>query len=376
MTQIASQVAQSTMNILIVDDDQGDRRQVMRALAKAGWSFKCVETANIEAALDACGQTAFDCAVVDYRMPGHDGLQGIAALHGRLPYMCIIMATGQGDEIVATEAMRLGASDYIAKKNINAESIARIIERAIENAALRRKVAEQRKELENFALVLVHDLKAPTRSLQGFVRLIERSNAQGEPEKVAEYCSLVFEAAQRMDALIDTLRLYTRAGKSVVFEPVEMGQVMKDTLSNLVDSISVRGARVTHGELPVVVGNAPQLTQLLQNLIANGMKYCKAEIPTIHVVAEPQDGNTWLFTVKDNGIGIPEAFYDSAFDAFRRLPGSSDYEGTGLGLATCKKIVERHGGVIGCASEQGQGTTFSFTLPGAGSEVQMLRRIF
>jgi len=142
----------------------------------------------------------------------------------------------------------------------------------------------------------------------------------------------------------------------------------------LQDSISVRGARVTHGELPAVFGNAPQLTQLLQNLIANGIKYCESEIPTIHVAAEPRDGNTWLFTVKDNGIGIPEAYYSSAFDAFRRLPGSTNYEGTGLGLATCKKIVERHGGIIRCASELGRGTTFSFTLPGTDSEVQSLRR--
>jgi len=105
--------------------------------------------------------------------------------------------------------------------------------------------------------------------------------------------------------------------------------------------------------------------QLLQNLIANGMTYCDAEIPAIHVAAEPQDGNVWLFTVKDNGIGIPEEFYDRAFDAFRRLPGSYNSEGTGLGLATCKKIVKRHGGDIRCASTQGQGTTFFFTLPGA-----------
>jgi hypothetical protein len=355
----------TALNILIADDDEGDRKHVIRALKEAGVSFKYTETASVEEALKECDKGAFDCAIVDYRMPGHDGLHGVGALHDRLPCMCIIMATGQGDEFIATEAMKLGASDYIAKKRINAETIAHIIESAMEKAALRNKVAEQREELENFALVLVHDLKAPTRSMLGFVRRIERCNARGEPEKVAEYCRLVFEAAQRMDALIDSLRLYTRTDNPVAFGSVEMLQVMKDTLSNLEESIGARGAHVTYGELPAVLGNAPQLTQLLQNLIANGMKYCEAEIPAIHVAAEPQDGNVWLFTVKDNGIGISEEFYDRAFDAFRRLPGSSNHEGTGLGVATCKKIVKRHGGVIRCASAQGQGTTFFFTLPGA-----------
>jgi signal transduction histidine kinase len=360
-------MAKLPLNILIVDDDDGDSQQVIRSLKQTGMSFRHTECAGVEEALRACDKHAFDCAIVDYRMPGHNGLRGISALHERLPFMCIIMATGQGDEIVATEAMKRGASDYIAKKHINAQSIAHIIENAMEKAALRRKLAEQAEELENFALVLVHDLKAPTRSIQGFARRIERSLARDNPTDAAEYCGLVYEAAARMDTLIDTLRLYTRADEIVAFKSVEMRQVMNDTLLNLENLIGLRGARVTYGELPAVLGNAPQLTQLLQNLIANGLKYCEAAVPIIHVTAEPQDGDAWLFTVKDNGTGIAAEYYECAFDAFRRLPGSANHEGTGLGLAICKKIVERHGGVIRCASEPGQGTSFFFTLPGTSS---------
>src|ERR1700681_2483436 len=123
-------MAHGTLNILIADDDEGDRKQVRRALRQAGLSCECVEASSIEEALEACDKCPFDCAFIDYRMPGHDGLHGIAALHERLPYMSIIMATGQGDERVATEAMKLGASDYIAKTNIHAKSIRRTIESA------------------------------------------------------------------------------------------------------------------------------------------------------------------------------------------------------------------------------------------------------
>jgi DNA-binding NtrC family response regulator len=124
------------MNVLIVDDNKGDRRTIKLALEEAGLSCECTETANVEQALEACGKYAFDCAIVDYRMPGRDGLYGITALHERLPYMALIMASGEGDEIVAAEAIKLGASDYISKTNIRAESLKRIIENARERTTL------------------------------------------------------------------------------------------------------------------------------------------------------------------------------------------------------------------------------------------------
>ncbi len=168
-----------------------------------------------------------------------------------------------------------------------------------------------------------------------------------------------------MDALIDTLYQYTKAANErVIFEPVEMRQVLQDTLSNLEHLIQEHDVHVTYDELPIVTGNASQLIQLLQNLIGNGIKYCKAKIPSVHVAASPQERAAWLVSVKDNGIGIPEQYYQHIFEPFRRLHGEGKYEGTGLGLATCKKIIRRHGGDIWCESEEGHGTTFFFTLPG------------
>jgi signal transduction histidine kinase len=360
-----------TLNILIADDDEGDRKQVRRALKQAGLACECVEVASIAAALAACNEGAFDCAFVDYRMPGLDGLQGITALHERLPDMSIIMATGQGDEMVATEAMKRGASDYVLKAQIDAKSIRRTVENALEKADLRRALAQQREDLENFAAVLVHDLSAPIASLQMFAQTIEDDLGAEtiDTQEIIDCCHHLVGVGRRAGALIDTLREYTQVGARVTIESVDMGEVMEATLTNLEQVIRARGARMTHGPLPAVIGNFPQLTQLLQNLIGNAIKYCQAPHPTIDVAASPDRDDTWLFAVKDNGIGIAQGDYLQVFEPFKRLHGMSEYEGTGLGLATCKKIVERHGGSIRCESEAGKGTTFLFTLPGATRQV-------
>jgi signal transduction histidine kinase len=143
--------------------------------------------------------------------------------------------------------------------------------------------------------------------------------------------------------------------------------VVEDALSNLDQVISKRGARVTHDDLPSVFGHAPLLTQLLQNLIGNGIKYCEADTPTLRISAHPEANGFWRISVRDNGIGIDEKFYRQIFEPFERLHGRGKYEGTGLGLATCKKIVERHGGRIWCESNQDGGTTFNFSLPASAA---------
>jgi DNA-binding NtrC family response regulator len=139
----------NSLNILIVDDDVGDRIQIRRALKQA--EAVCFEAASVPEAFDACERTTFDCAMVDYRLAGHDGLAGIRMLHERFPYMALIMITGQGDELVATEAMKVGAMDYLSKSRVNAESVWRSVENAVEKASLQRTVNEQREELAKLA---------------------------------------------------------------------------------------------------------------------------------------------------------------------------------------------------------------------------------
>lgn len=362
--QEENEVIQENLKILLADDDDGERAQVKLILQQAYPSCVCVDTPSVVDALEACEQASFDCAIVDYKLTGQDGLAGISSLHERFPYLAIIMVTGQGDEMVATEAMKCGASDYMTKKRFSADSIRRSVENAVSKLTLMKTVAKQREELEVFSRVLVHDLKAPIHSVLGFAALIIDSIHEGNIETAAFYSARVSKSVERMNTLIDTLYRYTSAEGKVMFEPLEMEHVMTDTLLNLQNLVGERGARVTYGDLPVVTGTA-QLTQLLQNLIGNGIKYSEAEIPLVHVDARPQAGNLWLFSVKDNGIGIPEKDFQQVFEPFHRLRSEAKYEGTGLGLATCKKIVERHGGSISCESKEGEGSTFFFTLRGA-----------
>jgi signal transduction histidine kinase len=352
-------------NILIVDDDEGDRKLVRRALEKAGLSFACVETDTVEGALTACDYQKFDCAIVDYRMPGVDGLQGIAALHERSPYTAIIMATGQGDETVAAAAMKHGASDYIPKKLIDAKTISRSVIYAIDKK--RDMVAQEHEELENFARVLAHDLRSPIASLQLFAKAMaeELSLPTIDKDEVLDQCQEIFVAAERIGALIDALSAWTRADAQIAFETVDMNQAVDNAIADLKKTIQERRAQVTRGELPTVVGNSPLLTQLLQNLIANAIKFCKAASPRVHIAARPHHDKIWLFSVKDNGIGIDAKDLPRLFHPFTRLRRAGEFEGTGLGLATCKKIVERHGGAIRCESAPGEGATFFFTLAGA-----------
>ena len=353
---------ETMLNLLIADDDEGDRKQIKRVLKQTGILCTCTETSSIDEALQAAGKSAFDCAIVDYRLPGQDGLSGITALHERLPYMALMMVTGQGDEMVAADAMKRGASDYLPKTLISADSLRRAVENAVAKATLLRTVARQQNELEGFNRVLVHDLKLPIQSALIYATLIGENIRDGKPEKAASNCGKLIGAIKRMNVLIDTLHGYTTAEELIAFERLEMRDVMTGTLANLEHLISARGARVTYDELPTVMGT-PQLTQLLQNLIGNGIKYCEADIPSVHVSARASNENVWRFSVADNGIGIPEKDYQQIFEPFHRL--HKEYDGTGLGLATCKKIVERHGGVISCESKEGQGTTFFFTLPAA-----------
>jgi signal transduction histidine kinase len=368
------------LQILITDDDEGDRKQIKRAIGQSELSAECTETASIEEALAACEHHDFDCAIVDYRLPGEDGLEGISALHARFPSIAIVMSTGQGDEMVAVEAMKRGAADYISKSRVNGGAVSRVIGNALQKISLQRKIRQQQEELENFARILVHDLRAPAASIETFATRIDERLKEGDLAKALQCADWVIQTARRMSRLIDTLHRYTMADAKVQFETVDMNRTFEETKANLDQLIQKSGAVVTADTLPPVFGNAPQLIQFLQNLIANALKFCDKPVPFIHVSAlnravSDSEEASWLFSVADNGIGIPKAQHKWIFEPFTRLTGGRDRDGTGLGLATCKKLIERHGGTIWCESTPGSGTVFFFTLPavqydaGRGSEL-------
>ncbi len=222
------------------------------------------------------------------------------------------------------------------------------------------------KDLEQFAYIASHDLQEPLRAVSGFVTLLQQRYQSKLDEKADSYISSAVEGASRMQALINGLLEYSRVGtKGNVPAPANADDALKEALANLQALIQESGAVITSDPLPKVRADAIQLAHVFQNLIANAIKFRSEETPQIHVGSRRQDGSR-LFWVRDNGIGIDPQYNERIFMIFQRLHTRSKYPGTGIGLAICKRIVERHGGNIWVESQPGKGSTFYFTLPDKG----------
>jgi PAS domain S-box-containing protein len=225
------------------------------------------------------------------------------------------------------------------------------------------ELGRSNQELEQFAYVASHDLQEPLRMVSSYTQLLAR-RYKGKLEPDAdEFIEFAVDGSNRMMAMIQALLTYSRVGtRGKEFELTDCEDVLSKALSNLQVAIEEKGAEVTHDPLPTILGDDTQLLQLFQNLIGNAVKFCDEEHPSVHVSAKEQDED-WLFSFRDNGIGIDPQFKDRIFVIFQRLHGKGEYKGTGIGLAVCKRIVERHGGKIWVESEPGKGATFYFTIP-------------
>jgi PAS domain S-box-containing protein len=223
-------------------------------------------------------------------------------------------------------------------------------------------------ELNQFAYVASHDLQEPLRMVASYVQLLAR-RYQGKLDADAdEFIAFAADGATRMQTLIRDLLVYSHVGtESKSFEPTECETILDNALDNLRAPIQENGAVVTRAPVPIVMGNTSQLTAVFQNLIGNAIKFRNDKSPEVHVKAERKDSE-WLFSVRDKGIGIDLKHAERIFVIFQRLHSRAEYSGTGIGLAICKKIVERHNGRIWVESLPGKGSTFYFTIPMKGEE--------
>lgn len=228
------------------------------------------------------------------------------------------------------------------------------------------KLEQSNTDLQQFAYIASHDLQEPLRMVVSYLQLIER-RYKGKLDKDADdFINFAVGGAKRMQTLINDLLAYSRIStKGKEFSSVDCNNILKKVLYNLEFQIKDRNAAVTYEALPKIYADETQLIQLFQNLIGNGIKFNDKESPRIHISSEKVGGH-WRFSVKDNGIGVPRKHYERIFTIFQRLHTQEQYEGTGIGLGICKRIVQRHGGEISLQSIEAKGTTFYFTIPTGG----------
>ncbi len=226
-----------------------------------------------------------------------------------------------------------------------------------------RELERSNADLEQFAFIASHDLKEPLRNVAGCMQLLEKK-CKGSLDKDADQLiKYAVESVDKMKSLVQDLLAYSRVNtQGQSFRAVDMQEILDRSMENLRSLIREKGTKLTYDEMPVVVGDPSQLVQLLQNLLGNAVKFSADESSAVHVSAR-KGGHEWVFSVKDNGIGIQEKYFEKIFVIFQQLSKTGPFQGTGIGLAIVKKIVERHGGRVWVESEVGVGSTFYFTIP-------------
>ena len=286
------------------------------------------------------------------------GTQAIAVSLGSLFGLLI----GIRETQVLTYTLRLEAqNDALRRAKVVEEYNNKLKEtqRQLEDANL--KLEQSNERLEGFAYAASHDLREPLRMVSSYLRLLEARYADALDDDGREFVAFAVDGADRMRLMIESLLEYARVETgSRPFDVVDLDDVLEDTMTDLQVRISETGAVVTSGSLPTVVGDAGQLGRVLQNLVSNAIEYSDGE-PTVHISAS-EDDETWTITVRDDGIGIDPEEQERIFNIFERLHAVGERDGSGIGLALCKRIVERHGGDIWVDSTPGEGSTFSFSI--------------
>lgn len=379
-------MVQHLIKVLLVEDDEDDYiliRDLLNDIPEQ--QFRLDWVATFSEAVTTIQQQHHDVYLVDYRLGERDGLE-LLELIDREDSSPVIILSGQGNRELDIAALRSGAADYLDKTYLRSSLLEHYIRSSIErNKALkalqesekkyrelferenqlRQELSRSNSELEDFAYIASHDLQEPLRAISGYTKLL-RAEYQAQLDSTAqEYMSFVVDGTKRMQGLIEDLLTYSRVNTHErIFSRVNCNSIVLEAIANLKTSIEESGAKIIYQNLPCLTGDRIQLVQLFQNLLSNAIKFRHRDIaPEITIHAEFfSDALQWQFTLKDNGIGIKQEYYDRIFKIFKRLHTQREFSGTGVGLALCRKIVEQHGGKIWVESQLGNSSVFFFTL--------------
>ena len=362
-----------TIDILLIDDDSLDREAIHRLLPAE--QYRIHDAALFKDGLELSKANTIACVLLDHHLPDCEGVERLPELTALdLP---VIMLTGQGSERIAVEAMKAGAFDYLMKEGLEKERLIKAIDQAIEKKLLQRTVEEQRQELskraeelersnnelQQFAYSASHDLQEPLRSIGGFAGLLNDGYAERLDERGIEYLDIITSSAKRLQSMIEDLLAFSRAqSREYTPEPNDLNKTIAHVRVHLHQRLQDSGGKILAEDLPIVSADRVHLLKVLQHLVDNGLKFNTSETPQVTVTAN-KVVDKWEICVADNGIGIEDRFHGCVFDVFRRLHTRREYEGNGIGLSICKRILERLDSDLRLESKLGEGSKFCFELP-------------
>lgn len=363
-------MSNAPINVLLVEDNVADAYLIWKFLSDES-NISLTHVERLDDAIDSLQQTRFDAILLDLTLPDSRNLETVRGMHEADTELPIIVLTGLDDEEIAIAALREGAQDYLVKGEIKRSGLVRAIHYAIERQQtldklqhLNQELTRSNEELERFAYVVSHDLQQPLQSISGFAQLLVMTQREHLDDDANGYVDRIITSSKQMSQLIKDLLSYAKVGAAEQpYEHIDCNQLVQEILTELSPIVEEKQAKVTAQTLPTILGNPSQLRQLFQNLLSNALKYHPPKQAPQVTVSATLNTEAWQFEVQDNGIGIKPEYFEKIFQIFERLHSKGDYPGTGIGLSTCKKIVESHRGRIWVASEPGLGTTIYFTLP-------------
>jgi signal transduction histidine kinase len=365
------------LRVLHVEDNEPDAELVAQALRKGGFSISVIVVQEEAAFVRELRAHRPEVVIADYNLPQWKGMEALEVLRREGLDIPLVLVSGALGDVTAVECIKRGATDYVLKdclarlpeairRALQEKQTSRLRREAEENLARKvEELARSNSDLEQFAHVASHDLQEPLRMVASYTQLLRERYLGKLDETADKYIGYASEGALRMQQLILDLLAFSRVGRSgTPCESVDCNAVMEEVLQSLTAAREESGAVVTCDPLPAVWADHVLISHVFQNLIGNAIKFRKEAPPEIKVCAETS-GVDCLFSIADNGIGIAPGDAENIFVVFQRLHARTEYPGNGIGLAICKKIIERYGGKIWMEGAVGQGSTFKFTLPAA-----------
>ena len=369
----------SAIRVLLIEDDYSFALSISKVLGFASKAVFSVEhVSTLEEGFRILEELPVDIVLLDLSLPDGHGLDSVSKVLERVSRAPVVVMTAQ-DETIALEALQLGVQDYIEKGSFELRALERVILYSLERHDLLQQIRDQRdlldeksRELQNsnedlasMGYMLSHDLNEPLRVISSYLDLLRKKADSRLTEKEVEYLEIARDGANRMSTLIKELFEFSQIDRETSSGSVSLESILGEVKENLRVAILESGATIETGKMPHLDGCKTQFLILFQNLVGNAIRYKSAGIPPKIRIDSHRESDRFRISVSDNGIGIDPKFSQDIFELFRRLHAQDDYPGTGVGLATCKKIVERHGGRIWVESEKGKGSTFFLTLPRA-----------